>query len=169
MLAEKTVSSIVSSIDHKLSQILALHHNTVQSSRFPPDETASYQNRQFVEEYQTYKQPQYPQFNSRIPQNRNIGQRNYQVQPRNTYLPRTQHNYRQHRDRRQEGTGIEPSIYMFCKRESHSRNLCSAKDKTCHNYSKICHFLRACLNVKRPQQGYRLNTGFVRGDHKVKS
>jgi hypothetical protein len=75
MLAEKTVSSIVSSIDHKLSQILALHQNTAQSSRFPPDETASYQNRQFVEEYQTYKQPQYPQFNSRIPQNRNIGGR----------------------------------------------------------------------------------------------
>ena len=48
----------------------------------------------FVEEYQTYKQLQYPQFNSRIPQNRNIGQRNYQTQSRNTYLPRPQNNYR---------------------------------------------------------------------------
>ena len=77
ILAENTVSSTVSFIDHKLSQILALHQNTAQSPRFPPDETALYQNRPFVEEYQTYKQPQYPQFNSRIPQNRNIGQRNY--------------------------------------------------------------------------------------------
>jgi hypothetical protein len=34
----------------------------------------------FVEENQTYKQQQYPQFNSRIPQNHNIGQRNYQAQ-----------------------------------------------------------------------------------------
>ena len=41
-LAEKTVSSTVSSIDHKLSQILALHQNTAQSPRFPPEETASY-------------------------------------------------------------------------------------------------------------------------------
>ena len=44
----------MSSIDHRLSQILALHQNTAQSSRFPPDETASYQNWQFVEEYQAY-------------------------------------------------------------------------------------------------------------------
>jgi len=150
-LAEKTVSSTVSSIDHKLSQILALHQNTAQSPRFPPDETASYQNRPFVEEYQTYKQPQYPQFNSRIPQNRNIGQRNYQAQSRNTYLPRPQNHYRQNRDRRREGTRIEPSICMFCNNERHPRNLCPAKDKTCHNCNKIGHFSRACLNGKRPQ------------------
>jgi hypothetical protein len=58
---------------------------------------------------------------------------------------------------------------MFCNSESHPRNICPAKDKTCHNYSKIWHLSRACLNVKIPQQKYGLNTGFVRGDHKVKS
>ena len=30
----------------------------------------------------------------------------------------------------------------------------TSKDKTCHNCNKICHFSRACLNGKRPQQGY---------------
>ena len=90
----------------------------------------------FVEEYQTYKQLQYPQFNSRIPQNRNIGQRNYQTQSRNTYLPRPQNNYRKNRDRRQEGARIEPSICMFCNIERHPRNLCPAKDHTCHNCKK---------------------------------
>jgi hypothetical protein len=77
-LAEKTISSTVSSINHKLSQILALHQHIAQASRLPPHETDSYQNRPFVEEYQTYKQPQYLQFNSR---------KNYQAESRNTYLP----------------------------------------------------------------------------------
>jgi hypothetical protein len=93
-LAEKTVSNTVSSIDQKLSQILALHQNIGQWPIFPSHDTDSYQNRPFVEEYQTYKQPQYPQFNSRIPQNRNIGKKNYQAQSRNTYLPRPQNYYR---------------------------------------------------------------------------
>ena len=64
-LAEKTISSTVSSIDHKLLHILALHQHIAQASRFPPHKTDSYQNRPFVEKYQTYKQPQYTKFNSR--------------------------------------------------------------------------------------------------------
>ena len=77
-LAEKTISSTVNSIDHKLSQILTLHQHIAQAPRYPQHETDSYQNRPFVEEYQTSKQPQYPQFNSR---------KNYQAESRNTYLP----------------------------------------------------------------------------------
>jgi hypothetical protein len=141
-LAEKTISSTVISIDHKLSQILSLHQHIAQAPRYPPHETDSYQNRPFVEEYQTSKQPQYPQFNSR---------KNYQAESRNTYLPPPQNNYRQNRDRRQEGTPIEPSIACFVTMKGIPEIYVQLKTKHAIITIKICHFSRACLNVKRPQ------------------
>jgi hypothetical protein len=141
-LAEKTISSTVSSIDHKLSQILALHQHISQASRFPPHETDSYQNRPFVEEYQIYKQPQYPQFNSR---------KNYQAESRNTYLPPPQNIYRQNRDRTQEGTRIEPSVACFVTIKGIPEIYVQLKTKHVIIAIKIGHFSRACLNVKRPQ------------------
>lgn len=159
-LAEKTISSTVSSIDHKLSQILTLHQHIEQAPRFPPHETDSYQNRPFVEENQTYKQPQYSQFNSR---------KNCQAESRNTYLPPPQNNYRQNRDRRQEGTPIEPSIACFVTMKGIREIYVQLKTKHAKIAIKIGHFSRACLDVKRPQQRYGLATGFVRGEHKVKS
>ena len=159
-LAEKTISSTVSSINHKLSQILALHQHIAQASRFPPHETDSYQNRPFVEEYQTYKLPQYLQFNSR---------KNYQAESRNTYLPPLQNNYRQNRDRPQEGTRIEPSVACFVTIKGIPEIYVQLKTKHVIIAIKIGNFSRAYLKVKRPQQRYGLATGFVRGEHKVKS
>ena len=136
-LAEKTISSTVSSIDHKLSHILALHQHISQASRFLPHETDSYQNRPFVEEYQTYKQSQYPQFNSR---------KNYQAESRNTYLPPPQNI-----DRTQEGTRIEPSVACFVTIKGIPEIYVQLETKHVIIAIKIGHFSRGCLNVKRPQ------------------
>ena len=80
-----------------------------------------------------------------------ILEKNYQAESRNTYLPPPQNNYRQNRDRRQEGTRIEPSIACFVTMKGIPEIYVQLKTKHVIIEITIGHFSGACLNVKRPQ------------------
>ena len=150
-LAEKTISSTVSSIDHKLSHIIALHQHIAQVSRLLPHETDSYQNLPFVEEYQTYKQLKYPQFNSRIPQNHNMV----------TETIRRSHEIRIYRDHKiiidkiaidvRKGHVSSHQFACFVTMKGIPEIYVRLKIKHVIIAKIIGHFSRACLNGKRPR------------------
>ena len=54
----------------------------------------------------------------------------------------------------------------YCRNEVHSRNLCPARDKVCHNCHLLGHFSRMCRRSKRTQYGFGLTPVLNRGEHK---